>query len=209
MIADRYLVYKHTSPEGKVYIGVTRWTNDPRNRWHYGHGYKYNKRFWDDIQRFGWANFQHEILKNNLTAEEAKQLEEFYITHFQSYDPAKGYNLARISVLPSASMTKEQELAKSRKISKWWCEENKRRKIHRPPHEPRQYRKTGPGSGHPMSEETRLKLCHAVTCLDTGTTYQSVREAASKTGIDPGNISAVCRGRRKTAGGLRWSYKTE
>lgn len=36
--------------------------------------------------------------------------------------------------------------------------------------------------------------------------FPSVIEAAQKNGVDPGNISAVCNGRRKTAGGYRWQF---
>lgn len=116
MTEDRYTIYKHTSPEGKVYIGATS-CHDLRNRWHYGHGYKYNKSFWADIQRFGWANFKHDILEEGLTAEEAKQREEFYINHFQSCDPDKGYNLRARSVLQYANISPEKRYQIARKIS--------------------------------------------------------------------------------------------
>lgn len=37
--------------------------------------------------------------------------------------------------------------------------------------------------------------------------YSSVVEASEKTKINEGNIGAVCRGYRKTAGGYSWKYK--
>ena len=37
-------------------------------------------------------------------------------------------------------------------------------------------------------------------------TYNSVREAAQSTKIIPSNISMVCTGQRKTAGGYKWQY---
>lgn len=39
------------------------------------------------------------------------------------------------------------------------------------------------------------------------TIYSSVREAYLATGIDPSSITAVCKGKRKTAGGSKWIYK--
>lgn len=36
--------------------------------------------------------------------------------------------------------------------------------------------------------------------------FLSIIEAAQETGIDPGNISAVCNNRRHTAGGYRWEF---
>ena len=65
----RFIVYKHTSPNGKVYIGMTclkpiqRWKKD-------GSGYKRNTHFWGAIQKYGWENFKHEI----LSAKEASDL---------------------------------------------------------------------------------------------------------------------------------------
>ena len=37
---DNYSVYKHTFPDGKVYIGISI---NPKTRWSRGHGYKNNK----------------------------------------------------------------------------------------------------------------------------------------------------------------------
>ena len=36
--------------------------------------------------------------------------------------------------------------------------------------------------------------------------FSSITDAAQETGIDPGNISAVCNNRRHTAGGYRWKF---
>lgn len=46
----------------------------------------------------------------------------------------------------------------------------------------------------------------AVRRLDTGEEFLSTGEANRKTGISQGNISAVCRGVRKSAGGLRFAF---
>lgn len=35
---NSYTVYKHTSPSGKVYIGITK--KKPEYRWNHGRGYK-------------------------------------------------------------------------------------------------------------------------------------------------------------------------
>ena len=41
------------------------------------------------------------------------------------------------------------------------------------------------------------------------TTYESAREAYLATDIDSSSITAVCKGRRKTAGGYKWMYKED
>lgn len=45
-----------------------------------------------------------------------------------------------------------------------------------------------------------------VICLNNNTVYQGVREAQRALGVDHSNISKVCRGTRKSVGGLRFQY---
>lgn len=85
-----FKVYKHTSPSGKVYIGITQ--QKTTKRWENGNGYKNNKYFVNAIKKYGWNNFKHEILFENLTEEEAKLLEQMYIALYDSSNRKKGYN---------------------------------------------------------------------------------------------------------------------
>lgn len=88
--SDLYLVYKHTDPNGKVYIGITQ--NHPQTRWNEGGGYESQNKFYKAIQKYGWINFDHEILDASLTKDEAIELENKYILEFKSYDAKYGYN---------------------------------------------------------------------------------------------------------------------
>ena len=70
----KYIIYKHTFPNGKIYIGKT--CQNPLYRWkNNGKGYDHNKEMYNDIQVYGWNNIIHEILYENLTKEEASELE--------------------------------------------------------------------------------------------------------------------------------------
>lgn len=83
----------HTSPSNKRYIGVTK--QKPMSRWRTdGSGYKDSKYFWNAIQKYGWDNFQHEILFENLTQEEAEQKEIELISYYKSNQRKFGYNIA-------------------------------------------------------------------------------------------------------------------
>jgi predicted GIY-YIG superfamily endonuclease len=43
MSEKKFVLYKHTCPNGKVYIGIT--CQKPQIRWNYGKGYQKNKHF--------------------------------------------------------------------------------------------------------------------------------------------------------------------
>ena len=87
---NNYIVYKHTSPNNKVYIGITM--RECEDRWKNGLGYKSNKRLFHDIIKYGWNNFIHEILYDSLSFEEAKQKEIELIAYYKSDDCEYGYN---------------------------------------------------------------------------------------------------------------------
>ena len=86
-----YIVYKHTTPSGKVYIGIT--SKKPKCRWGKdGKRYKKNKYFYSAILKYGWENIEHEILFRNLTKEEACQKEIELIAYYHSNEREFGYN---------------------------------------------------------------------------------------------------------------------
>lgn len=87
-----YCVYMHTAPNGKKYIGIT--CCYPRNRrWQNGFGYVSQVRFYRAIKKYGWDSFEHTILEDNLTAEEAGEAEQKYIALYQTTNRNHGYNI--------------------------------------------------------------------------------------------------------------------
>lgn len=88
---NNYKVYKHTSPSGKVYIGIT--LQDPELRWQNGRGYKHNQYFYNAINKYGWDNFEHEILYEGLSQEEAENTEIKLIKEYNSTNREFGYNI--------------------------------------------------------------------------------------------------------------------
>lgn len=89
---DSYYLYCHTSPDGKRYVGITK--QNPFLRWLNGNGYKNNTHFWRAIQKYGWINFKHEILREGLSKEEAEELEIRCISELELTNSEKGYNIA-------------------------------------------------------------------------------------------------------------------
>lgn len=92
LLDNVYIVYKHTTPNNKVYIGISGF--DPQYRWLNGRGYKHQSVFFNAIIKYGWINIKHEILFSELTKEEALNKEEELIKLYQSYDRRYGYNVA-------------------------------------------------------------------------------------------------------------------
>lgn len=92
MITNSFVVYKHTAPNGKVYIGIT--CKKPSHRYgKNGNNYIGCPLFWSAIQKYGWDNIKHEILFEGLGKETAEQKEIELIQHYQSNNQEYGYNL--------------------------------------------------------------------------------------------------------------------
>lgn len=85
-----YVVYKHTCPNGKVYIGITG--KNPIKRWCNGNGYKHNIHFTSAINKYGWDNIKHEILYAELDKSTACQYEKELIDEHNSTNREFGYN---------------------------------------------------------------------------------------------------------------------
>lgn len=92
MEEHNYTVYMHKNKiNGKVYIGVTK--VNVYIRWAKGNGYKNNKLFYNDILKYNWNNFEHILLFEHLTKEEAEQKEIELINQYKSNKKKYGYNI--------------------------------------------------------------------------------------------------------------------
>lgn len=93
----KFIVYMHTSPSGKKYVGIT--CQKPSHR--YGkNGNAYTRPtkkglityFGKAILKYGWENFTHEVLFEGLTREEACIKEKELIAEYDLMNTDKGYN---------------------------------------------------------------------------------------------------------------------
>ena len=94
-----WVVYKHTDPEGKVYIGITCVV--PEHRW--SNGMKYNDQpvFFRAIIKHGWKNIKHEIVAQGLDFEAACEMEKRLIAEYNSTDRKFGYNVTPGGLSPA------------------------------------------------------------------------------------------------------------
>lgn len=95
MNKNTYCVYMHRNKiNGKIYVGQTKYGDDPNIRYgDKGRGYRCNKSLYPDIIKYGWDNFEHIVLINNLTKEKADYFESYYINEYKSNDNMFGYNI--------------------------------------------------------------------------------------------------------------------
>lgn len=125
-----YSVYKHTTPSGKVYIGIT--SKPVEERWLNGRGYARNEHFWNAIKKYGWDNIEHRVLVTGLSKEEASEVEKMYIALYRSHEIKHGYNLTEggetgiVHTMESRRKLSASKMGKRYNIGVPFTEERKR-----------------------------------------------------------------------------------
>lgn len=89
---NKYIIYKVTSPSGKVYIGATGKTLKERKSIHKYHSKKNNTPFYRAINKYKESMIWEEICSAQ-TLQDIVYLEKYFISLYQSNDLKKGYNL--------------------------------------------------------------------------------------------------------------------
>lgn len=221
-----YTVYKHTSPNGKIYIGITG--NDPMKRWNNGNGYRNNKHFYSAIKKYGWHNFSHEILAVNVSREVACRMEIDLISKFKSSDPLYGYNRSSGGEYGGSGVHWSEQLRK-KQSERMKGENNPLYGKHLSESHRRKIRESHKGEnavwyGKKLSKEHRNKLseshkgkymganspvAHSVICIETSEIFGSIREAGRVKNTNSNSIVNVLIGKSKTAGGYHWRYFKE
>ena len=89
---NKWTVYIHINKSNqKKYVGIT--SRKPTVRWkRNGEGYKSSPYFYNAIKKYGWDNFEHNILFTNLSEKEAKEKEKELIKFYKSNIHDFGYN---------------------------------------------------------------------------------------------------------------------
>lgn len=226
-----YYVYKHTNRlNGKVYIGIT--TKSPRARWDNGKGYRGNPHFWSAIQKYGWDQFDHDILAEGLDEQTAFEMEKSLIAEHHSNQAAFGYNRstggegAHTGVVCSEETRRRLREANLGERSPMWgkpgtmlgrkhSEETKRKMS-----ETRRGRRKNPEWARKIAEAQRGTRTgadsHCAKKVDQLTKtgefvkqWSCIVDAAKAYGVDPTNLTKVCRGQQKSSAGFIWRYATE
>lgn len=200
-----YTVYKHTSPSGKVYIGIT--SRKPEVRWGNGRNYVDNEYFTRAINKYGWDNIEHEILFAGLSKEDAERKEIELIKEYRSTDRAFGYNIEN----GGSALGKHSEYTKQ-KISESLKGERNPRFGKKFPYQMRNRtvsdterinRSLSHENQTPVNKRAVIQYEKDGSFLNW---FESMTEASNFTNIAVSNISRCANGERKTAGGYKWVF---
>lgn len=189
---DTYIIYRHKTPNGKVYIGQTK--KAPHDRWKAnGSGYTCHRHgfFWKAICKYGWENIRHEILAEGLSKEDADRLEKFFIALYQSDQREYGYN------------------ARSGGTSGYIYSEQSKRNISEGLK--RRYKECGKPDTSKARAALQKKQSRAIVQYDLSgrkiAVFNSAVQAELLTGISHKRIDqCVCLARNKSAAGYMWRY---
>lgn len=164
----------------KKYIGITQQRLE--DRWKNGHGYKKTSHIYAAINKYGWNNFNHILLYDKLSKEEACKKEIELIKLYNTQQRDYGYNNSSGGEInigfhhSENSKKKMSAVAKERPID--W---NKIQKM-------------------------KEKNSKQIKCVETGEIFSSITEAKKQKQIKGNHIGECCFGTRKTCDGYHWEY---
>ena len=215
-----YTVYMHENKTNhKKYIGITSQT--PEERWRKGDNYKSCHAIRRAFEKYGWDGFDHIILYQGLTKEEACEIEKQLIVDYDTRNPEHGYNICVGGGGTSGCVFSDETLKKmSIRMS---GENNPFYGKHMTPEHKEKLRLINLGSKHteehkrkisaslkgrPVSERTRLATIERnkrSVVRDDGVVFETVNDAAESVGVTPSAISKAM-GRGQRSGGHYWKH---
>lgn len=196
-----YTVYRHISPSGKIYVGIT--CRKPEYRWNHGRGYKEKDQllFYRAIKKYGWNKITHEILYSNLSEQDAKNIEISLIRQYKaagiSYNITDGGDGFRGATHLIGRKASEETKRKMREV---------RIGTNKGPKNPMYGRhETNPaygkfGKDHPASK----KVYQYSLSGEFIKKWDCISDVQRVLGIIVTHITACCNGRQKTAGDYIW-----
>ena len=182
-------IYKWVNKvNGKIYVGQSRNLSDRFSRYYRGEFNSYMKRA---IEKYGFENFDIEILERNVSLHELDLLEQYWMDYYQSYHRDKGYNIC-----PIAGNTRGTK--RTQETRKKMSEAAKKKR----PEQCSRY-------GKPIPPELKEKLIASRSTPveqysltgDFIAVFPSQTAAATALNICLSSISNCCKGKRKTCGG--------
>lgn len=213
-----WVVYMHIFPNEKKYIGIT--SRDPFYRWvEGGKGYKQQSLIWNAIQKHGWENVDHVIVKEAYTRKEAEQYERHLIREFKTDNREYGYNVESGGHCARGYKLSEEtrkKMSVSRTGEKNWIygkhltEETKKKlsEAHKGKCDIEAIRRSAKNRMGGKAYNARPVRCYDIQGNVIGD-FPALADGARKFGIRTQDVYSCCIGRQKTTHGMRWEYIEE
>lgn len=196
----------------KRYIGITQ--NKPNRRWQNGYGYKNrNSHFYNAIKKYGWENFEHIILEENLTRKEASKKEKYYIRLYNTNNENYGYNITSggDNNFTRNKLTEEQRINISNKTKEAMNSVEIREYMLKVYNSEDWIRKNSEATKRQwVTSDLKLRVQAAngykVRCVETGNVYLSILEASRQTGLSRYKITQSCQNKSYIVNNTHWEY---
>jgi group I intron endonuclease len=197
-----------------MYCGYTIRGDNPNRRWQNGCGYlnKHNgeyvqRLFARAILKYGWDNFNHEIIASNLTESEAKNFETIVIDKLKLRNPNFGYNLTNGGEGTKGWTISEETRQKFRDRQKGKSGELSPRYGKKHTKESRE--KISRSHKEKTNEYQRIKICQYTKQGEFVNEFEYSGVASEQTGISRSSIENCLCKLSKTAGGYIWRRSNE
>lgn len=186
-MTDNYKVYCLTNTiNGKQYVGITK--QDVIKRWKSGKGYKKPTRIGSAIAKYGWNNFNKEVLFENLTQKQAIEVEKEYIKKLDTIN--SGYNVQEGGLGGNNGYVSEETKRKSSLAHKGQHSSPKT-----------EFKKGQRSKAH-------LMIIKPVYCVELDKVFDSIVDAEKQLNISH-HVWDCIKGKRNKCGGYHWKYAKE
>lgn len=208
------IIYKYTSPSGKVYIGQTVSTNNRKNS-HINVTSKTTTKFGNAIKKYGLENFQYEeVFKTKYTEDLDKlkivldAMEIAYIDYYNSCEFGYNSTYGGGGILGFTHSEKTKDMFSKQRMGNKNC-------LGRVVSKETKDKISKSKTGKKASIETRKNIGNShkkpiIQLTKSGEfikEWASIKEASEELNIDGSCIIKVCKGTQKTSGGYTWKYK--
>lgn len=156
IMKKKWIVYMYVFPNRKRYIGATSRSLAARQGKDFKK-YKNCKSIWSAIEKYGYQNITQRILfEGELEADEAGEMEKYFIAKYDTTNPKKGYNTNKGGEGMTKHITEERKEQLRKQILELGYK-NSKRVVSAETREKQRLAKLGTKRGA-MSEETKRKI---------------------------------------------------
>ena len=165
------------------------------------------------IMKYGWNNIRHIVLYDNLSKEQAEQIEKDLIKKYKATNKRYGYNIE----YGGCHNGKTSEITRKRISEANKGKHNSPKTEFKKGHitiitEEIKQKISEKNKGKHASVRTEFKKGHKplnvrkVLCIESDVVYDTIKKASEDTNVMACHISQVCNSKRKSAGKLHWKF---